>query len=122
MPASLPPEEGFLRAVQHPSVEQCPTPECTVCGERDCPHGEPLHYHHDGCPACETENREWEAALKGIRKIQRAANGLSLQQFCGALDWEVDSYSKDKWQQFQQIGGLHRFDDGVLRKLWETQP
>lgn len=18
----------------------------------DCPHNEPLHYHHDGCPAC----------------------------------------------------------------------
>ena len=18
----------------------------------DCPYGEPLHYHHDGCPAC----------------------------------------------------------------------
>jgi len=27
--------------------------ECLACGERDCPHGEPLHYHHDGCPACE---------------------------------------------------------------------
>ncbi len=26
--------------------------ECIACGERDCPHGEPLHYHHDGCPAC----------------------------------------------------------------------
>jgi hypothetical protein len=26
--------------------------ECMTCGERDCPHGEPLHYHHDGCPAC----------------------------------------------------------------------
>ena len=26
--------------------------ECMACGVRDCPHGEPLHYHHDGCPAC----------------------------------------------------------------------
>jgi hypothetical protein len=26
--------------------------ECCACGARDCPHGEPLHYHHDGCPAC----------------------------------------------------------------------
>jgi len=26
--------------------------ECTRCGELDCPHGEPLHWHHDGCPAC----------------------------------------------------------------------
>ena len=22
---------------------------------KDCPHGEPLHYHHDGCPSCEAE-------------------------------------------------------------------
>lgn len=26
--------------------------ECLACGERDCPHAEPLHYHHDGCPSC----------------------------------------------------------------------
>lgn len=26
--------------------------ECLLCGVLDCPHGEPLHYHHDGCPAC----------------------------------------------------------------------
>ena len=26
--------------------------ECMACGELACPHGEPLHYHHDGCPAC----------------------------------------------------------------------
>jgi hypothetical protein len=30
----------------------CPNDECLVCGERECPHGEPLHFHHDGCPAC----------------------------------------------------------------------
>ena len=23
-----------------------------ACGARDCPDGEPLHYHHDGCPCC----------------------------------------------------------------------
>lgn len=26
--------------------------ECLACGWRDCPHDEPLHYHHDGCPVC----------------------------------------------------------------------
>ena len=29
--------------------------ECLACGARDCPYGEPLHYHHDGCPSCEEE-------------------------------------------------------------------
>lgn len=27
--------------------------ECIICGSIICPHGEPLHYHHDGCPACD---------------------------------------------------------------------
>lgn len=27
--------------------------ECLACGERDCPQGEPMHYHHDGCPSCD---------------------------------------------------------------------
>ena len=38
----------------------CPIGECVECGERDCPHGEPLHYHHDGCPACFTGGPEPE--------------------------------------------------------------
>lgn len=36
----------------HPKTEDCPDPECLICGERDCPFHEPLHYHHDGCPEC----------------------------------------------------------------------
>lgn len=28
--------------------------ECIVCGMLVCPHGEPLHFHHDGCPACDS--------------------------------------------------------------------
>lgn len=31
----------------------CENDECSVCAVRDCPHREPLHYHHDGCPACD---------------------------------------------------------------------
>lgn len=29
----------------------CPDQECSSCGMRECPDGEPLHFHHDGCPA-----------------------------------------------------------------------
>ena len=32
--------------------EECLDSECMLCGMRDCPGGEPLHYHHDGCPSC----------------------------------------------------------------------
>jgi hypothetical protein len=33
-------------------LAHCPGPECFTCGEAVCPHGEPLHFHHDGCPSC----------------------------------------------------------------------
>lgn len=33
-------------------LAHCPDPECLTCGAIICPHHEPLHFHHDGCPAC----------------------------------------------------------------------
>lgn len=36
---------------EHPPAEACPDTECLVCGVRACPDGEPLHFHHDGCPS-----------------------------------------------------------------------
>lgn len=38
--------------LDHPPTKDCPYLECTICSERDCPHEDPLHYHHDGCPSC----------------------------------------------------------------------
>jgi hypothetical protein len=29
--------------------------ECMTCSTIVCPHKEPLHFHHDGCPACAIE-------------------------------------------------------------------
>lgn len=33
-------------------TDTCLDSECYACSIRDCPYAEPLHYHHDGCPAC----------------------------------------------------------------------
>jgi hypothetical protein len=46
---------GFWTYVDpfHPARDECLEPECVDCAVRDCPYGEPLHYHHDGCPACD---------------------------------------------------------------------
>lgn len=27
---------------------------CETCAKVFCPHGEPMHFHHNGCPACES--------------------------------------------------------------------
>lgn len=34
-------------------LQRCDDYECITCGAIMCPYGEPLHNHHDGCPACD---------------------------------------------------------------------
>lgn len=36
------------------TLNRCTDPECPDCGRIICPYHEPLHFHHDGCPACST--------------------------------------------------------------------
>lgn len=33
-------------------LNHCGEGECHTCGEIICPHGDGMHFHHDGCPAC----------------------------------------------------------------------
>jgi hypothetical protein len=35
-----------------PGFNDCAAIECVACGRDVCPHGDPFHYHHDGCPSC----------------------------------------------------------------------
>jgi hypothetical protein len=44
-------EQLASKVQSHPTREQCEQAECLICGIRDCPKGEPLHYDKDGCPA-----------------------------------------------------------------------
>lgn len=38
--------------IQHGNATLYHGEDCLACAMRDCPHHEPLHHHHDGCPAC----------------------------------------------------------------------
>lgn len=38
------------------ALAECEDPECEICGRIVCPYGEPLHFHHDGCPMCSQED------------------------------------------------------------------
>ena len=44
-----------LSAMVDKLLAHCPDGECFTCGVAVCPHGEPLHFHHDGCPSCYQE-------------------------------------------------------------------
>jgi hypothetical protein len=39
-------------------LDHCKDQECMTCGQIMCPGGEPLHFHHDGCPFCYREEME----------------------------------------------------------------
>lgn len=71
--------------------------ECTECGARDCLFGEPLHYHHDGCPACEgsgfTDNQlhMLNAAMeKRDRDLSKARQNEARQIFAAIWELEYD--------------------------------
>jgi len=44
-------------------LSECTEPECIICGQIVCPHHEPLHFHHDGCPACYTPDKGEEDGI-----------------------------------------------------------
>lgn len=33
-------------------LAHCDDGECVSCGQIICPHGDGMHFHHDGCPSC----------------------------------------------------------------------
>lgn len=33
-------------------LDTCRDMECSACSIRECPHEDPMHFHHDGCPSC----------------------------------------------------------------------
>lgn len=66
--------------IEHPPAEECTDSECLHCGARDCPYGEPLHYHHDGCPECERpcRNEEGSKTMKPM-KLSLQIGGRTFQ-------------------------------------------
>lgn len=45
-------EIEMLRGRIDKLLAHCDDPECHECGAIICPHGDELHFHHDGCPSC----------------------------------------------------------------------
>lgn len=55
--------------IQH-LLDHCADGECSTCGTILCPSKEPLHFHHDGCPACcapKSDRFEEHEIVDGLR-------------------------------------------------------
>lgn len=47
-------ESGAVHGTELEAMfQRCDDWECLTCGVLFCPYSEPLHFHHDGCPACD---------------------------------------------------------------------
>lgn len=56
-----------------------------------------------------------------LRRLQHAANMLSRTEWANGLGWDPsDDYVVAKFREFQMLGRLHVFDDGVLRTAIAT--
>lgn len=57
-------DDDRLFVARHDDNVSCTDSSCYACAQRACPRHEPLHYHHDGCPACWNEAQRQECADK----------------------------------------------------------
>jgi uncharacterized Zn finger protein (UPF0148 family) len=55
------------------NVETCKNSECIYCGMKKCPYGEPLHFHHDGCPSCYLKEYISSSNMSEISELPTAA-------------------------------------------------
>lgn len=46
------PESDDLKTALNAVMKLCLDAECPTCARIICPNADPLHFHHDGCPAC----------------------------------------------------------------------
>ncbi len=64
------------RAQVDPLLNTCAGIEfCEQCAVIFCPYGEPLHFHHDGCPCCDTE--EPDLSKDQYRERMRRHHGIA---------------------------------------------
>lgn len=90
----------------HPSLDDCQDDECVICGYRDCPYHEPLHYHHDGCPAC--MNKE-------IEKIKKSLSDKREEIHLGKYTWVYfEKDVKEAIKDIKKILGSRGFLGGSL--------
>ena len=85
--------EGLVAAIQraHPR-QRCADAECELCGVLACPSREPLHFHHDGCPACNAlgEISTVQAAERFGRRRRLAGDDHKRSALGGAV-YELES-------------------------------
>jgi len=84
--------ESFVAEIERPAEPGVPGSEvlCEECAKVFCPHGERLHFHHDGCPACCDD--EHGSASVPPAELQTECCDVSIatdSRFCPKCGWEA---------------------------------
>lgn len=54
------------------ALNKCGNECCEQCGDIFCTWGEPLHFHHDGCPCCSmVPDGKWDYAKRDAALLLR---------------------------------------------------
>lgn len=53
--------------------------ECSVCSQIICPHHDPLHLHHDGCPACDAGDYSAKVRQDDLAALEASRPALMRQ-------------------------------------------
>ncbi len=64
-------DRGCSKRLFEKVLSMCPDPECDECGKLVCINGEPLHFHHDGCPGCDGKTNMFEQRMMDRQDDQR---------------------------------------------------
>ncbi len=101
----LPEQPVYGKDPNHPTTDDCSDGSCMECGARDCPSGEPLHYHHDGCPWCVNAKRGQVRVDKLPGRFARDEQGKpckwpSLESYVRV---NVCSSAKGMWKQLSPM-------------------
>jgi hypothetical protein len=65
----------------------CPDPECSECARVICPHGDMMHFHHDGCPSCAEDDGEDMSTAEQTAREAVAQFGADDGQPDEAQEW-----------------------------------
>ena len=81
-PLDLARPEEKLKEIHRLHAESCEDSECLLCGVLSCPVGEPMHFHHDGCPACPAPASDEE--IRSCRDCKHSGMDMDMDPYCGA--------------------------------------
>lgn len=76
-------------------LDHCPDAECDVCGSAVCPHGDDMHFHHDGCPSCAQADDE--------DQICSACNGSGEGMYDGSTCYKCKGTGEEPYEKGDDV-------------------